>query len=121
MTTEERATSVPPCRRTRMAVERQQARTNRHHCPSPVPAGGLSSPRAPACPSARIGAFRPAAALCGLVPGARLGAASAPARDAGGGGGGGLGAADRKSVVWGKGVSVRVELGGRRTIKKKKD
>src|SRR3546814_14146865 len=26
---------------------------------------------------------------------------------------------DRKSVVYGKGVSVRVELGGRRTIKKK--
>src|SRR3546814_17317430 len=28
-------------------------------------------------------------------------------------------AVDRKSVVEGKGVSVRVELGGRRTIKKK--
>src|SRR3546814_15311784 len=27
---------------------------------------------------------------------------------------------DRKSVVWGKSVSVRVKLGGRRTIKKKK-
>src|SRR3546814_18774703 len=27
---------------------------------------------------------------------------------------------DRKSVVWGKGVSVRVDLGGRRIIKKKK-
>src|SRR3546814_14102807 len=27
---------------------------------------------------------------------------------------------DRKSVVWGKRVSVRVDLGGRRTIKKKK-
>src|SRR3546814_12103749 len=27
---------------------------------------------------------------------------------------------DRKSVVWGKRVSVRVELGGRRHIKKKK-
>src|SRR3546814_19378609 len=27
--------------------------------------------------------------------------------------------ADRKSVVWGKSVSVRVELGGRRIIKKK--
>src|SRR3546814_11825402 len=27
--------------------------------------------------------------------------------------------ADRKSVVWGKGVSVRVDLGGRRSIKKK--
>src|SRR3546814_14273184 len=26
---------------------------------------------------------------------------------------------DRKSVVWGKGVSVRVDLGGRRIIKKK--
>src|SRR3546814_16675138 len=26
---------------------------------------------------------------------------------------------DRKSVVWGKSVSVRVDLGGRRTIKKK--
>src|SRR3546814_21030250 len=26
---------------------------------------------------------------------------------------------DRKSVVWGKGVSVREDLGGRRTIKKK--
>src|SRR3546814_19120374 len=29
-------------------------------------------------------------------------------------------ARDRKSVVWGKGVSVRVGLGGRRLIKKKK-
>src|SRR3546814_13479474 len=28
---------------------------------------------------------------------------------------------DRKSVVWGKGVSVRVDLGGRRLIKKKKE
>src|SRR3546814_20817088 len=28
--------------------------------------------------------------------------------------------ADRKSVVWGKSVSVRVDLGGRRLIKKKK-
>src|SRR3546814_16534494 len=28
--------------------------------------------------------------------------------------------ADRKSVVWGKSVSVRVDLGGRRIIKKKK-
>src|SRR3546814_17833768 len=28
------------------------------------------------------------------------------------------GAVDRKSVVWGKSVSVRVDLGGRRTIKK---
>src|SRR3546814_16417322 len=28
---------------------------------------------------------------------------------------------DRKSVVWGKSVSVRVDLGGRRTIKKQKD
>src|SRR3546814_17280668 len=28
--------------------------------------------------------------------------------------------ADRKSVVWGKSVSVRVALGGRRMIKKKK-
>src|SRR3546814_19961389 len=28
--------------------------------------------------------------------------------------------ADRKSVVWGKSVSVRVDLGGRRFIKKKK-
>src|SRR3546814_20596679 len=27
---------------------------------------------------------------------------------------------DRKSVVWGKSVSVRVDLGGRRVIKKKK-
>src|SRR3546814_16872196 len=27
---------------------------------------------------------------------------------------------DRKRVVWGKRVSVRVDLGGRRTIKKKK-
>src|SRR3546814_12969372 len=27
---------------------------------------------------------------------------------------------DRKAVVWGRGVSVRVELGGRRIIKKKK-
>src|SRR3546814_16587407 len=27
---------------------------------------------------------------------------------------------DRKSVVWGKSVSVRVDLGGRRIIKKKK-
>src|SRR3546814_12387780 len=27
---------------------------------------------------------------------------------------------DRKSVVWGKSVSVRVDLGGRRSIKKKK-
>src|SRR3546814_12223636 len=32
-------------------------------------------------------------------------------------GGGGL---DRKSVVWGKRVSVRVDLGGRRIIKKKR-
>src|SRR3546814_15327928 len=30
------------------------------------------------------------------------------------------GARDRKSVVWGKSVSVRVDLGGRRIIKKKK-
>src|SRR3546814_11574318 len=30
------------------------------------------------------------------------------------------GAEDRKSVVWGKSVSVRVGLGGRRIIKKKK-
>src|SRR3546814_18011890 len=29
-------------------------------------------------------------------------------------------AADRKSVGWGKSVSVRVDLGGRRIIKKKK-
>src|SRR3546814_18341787 len=29
--------------------------------------------------------------------------------------------ADRKSVVWGKSVSVRVDLGGRRIIKKKKE
>src|SRR3546814_10980571 len=29
-------------------------------------------------------------------------------------------ASDRKSVVWGKSVSVRVDLGGRRIIKKKK-
>src|SRR3546814_11964455 len=29
-------------------------------------------------------------------------------------------AVDRKSVVWGKSVSVRVDLGGRRIIKKKK-
>src|SRR3546814_12683625 len=29
-------------------------------------------------------------------------------------------AEDRKSVVWGKSVSVRVDLGGRRNIKKKK-
>src|SRR3546814_15190222 len=28
---------------------------------------------------------------------------------------------DRKSVVWGKSVSVRVELGGRRIIKQKKN
>src|SRR3546814_19404569 len=27
---------------------------------------------------------------------------------------------DRKSVVWGKSVSVRIDLGGRRIIKKKK-
>src|SRR3546814_11935594 len=33
---------------------------------------------------------------------------------------GGLSAGDRKSVVWGKSVSVRVDLGGRRLIKKKK-
>src|SRR3546814_16370851 len=32
----------------------------------------------------------------------------------------GLFAADRKSVVWGKSVSVGVDLGGRRVIKKKK-
>src|SRR3546814_12638658 len=30
------------------------------------------------------------------------------------------GVVDRKSVVWGKSVSVRVDLGGRRIIKKKK-
>src|SRR3546814_5543975 len=30
------------------------------------------------------------------------------------------GGRDRKSVVWGKSVSVRVDLGGRRIIKKKK-
>src|SRR3546814_20032185 len=29
-------------------------------------------------------------------------------------------AADRQSVVWGKGVYVRVSLGGRRSLKKKK-
>src|SRR3546814_11827269 len=34
---------------------------------------------------------------------------------------GGLQIADRKSVVEGKSVSVRVDLGGRRIIKKKKD
>src|SRR3546814_10994728 len=28
---------------------------------------------------------------------------------------------DRKSVVWGKSVSVRVDLGGRRSIKKKQE
>src|SRR3546814_17893675 len=32
----------------------------------------------------------------------------------------GLIAIDRKSVVWGKGVSVRVDIGGRGTLKKKK-
>src|SRR3546814_14571038 len=31
-----------------------------------------------------------------------------------------FGRKDRKSVVWGKGVSVRVDLGGGRFIKKKK-
>src|SRR3546814_15395176 len=31
-----------------------------------------------------------------------------------------LGRTDRQSVVWGKSVSVRVDLGGRRIIKKKK-
>src|SRR3546814_11034060 len=31
------------------------------------------------------------------------------------------GRVDRKSVVWGKSVSVRVDLGGRRIIKKKKN
>src|SRR3546814_18003794 len=31
-----------------------------------------------------------------------------------------LSSGDRKSVVWGKSVSVRVDLGGRRLIKKKK-
>src|SRR3546814_17424015 len=36
------------------------------------------------------------------------------------GGGCGPGGGDRKSVVWGKSVSVRVDLGGRRIIKKKK-
>src|SRR3546814_19530816 len=30
------------------------------------------------------------------------------------------GKADRKSVVWGKSVAVSVDLGGRRTLKKKK-
>src|SRR3546814_17785273 len=30
-----------------------------------------------------------------------------------------IGALDRKSVVWGKGVSVRLALGGRRSIKQK--
>src|SRR3546814_15614864 len=33
---------------------------------------------------------------------------------------GAAGEEDRKSVVWGKSVSVRVDLGGRRIIKKKK-
>src|SRR3546814_12150061 len=32
---------------------------------------------------------------------------------------GGLQALDRTSVVWGKSVSVRVDLGGRRVVKKK--
>src|SRR3546814_20243750 len=32
---------------------------------------------------------------------------------------GGMEDADRKSVVWGKSVSVRVDLGGRRSMKKK--
>src|SRR3546814_14239372 len=32
-----------------------------------------------------------------------------------------LGWGDRKSVVWGRRVSVRVDLGGRRIIKKKKN
>src|SRR3546814_19317340 len=32
-----------------------------------------------------------------------------------------LAALDRQSVVWGKSVSVRVDLGGRRIIKKKKE
>src|SRR3546814_18468497 len=32
----------------------------------------------------------------------------------------GAGHLDRKSVVWGKSVSVRVDIGGRRLIKKKK-
>src|SRR3546814_17825524 len=43
-------------------------------------------------------------------------------RRAGGNGEGGhqAGAGDRKSVVEGKSVSVRVDLGGRRIIKKKK-
>src|SRR3546814_14339108 len=36
------------------------------------------------------------------------------------GGGRGRCAGDRKSVVWGKGVSVRVDLGGGRIVKKKK-
>src|SRR3546814_16558502 len=31
-----------------------------------------------------------------------------------------FGLSDRKSVVWGKSVSVRVDLGGRRIIKKKR-
>src|SRR3546814_15547360 len=35
-------------------------------------------------------------------------------------GGLGLSCLDRKSVGWGKGVSVRVDLGGGRSIKKKK-
>src|SRR3546814_18481746 len=37
-----------------------------------------------------------------------------------GGDSGGAAAGDRQSVVWGKGVSGRVDLGGRRTLKKKK-
>src|SRR3546814_12571430 len=62
---------------------------------------------------------RPASAPCPLLrfgpawPGAPLRAPGLPcARRAGLPG-------DRKSVVWGKSVSVRVDLGGRRTIKNK--
>src|SRR3546814_15237929 len=53
------------------------------------------------------------------------GAGLCRAPDPGGRRGGGVGAArgfrrrDRKSVVWGTSVSVRVDLGGRRNIKKK--
>src|SRR3546814_21199895 len=66
--------------------------------------------------------FRPGRAgewVCEAVHAQSLDGELSPADD-GGGCNDWPGRADRKSGVWGKGVSVSVDLGGRRNIKKKK-
>src|SRR3546814_17113394 len=79
--------------------------------------GGRSEPRgagdeAPAAAAAAGGDARGRSAAHGAGPaGARRLRAREPA---------GAARQDRKSVVWGKSVSVRVDLGGRRIIKQKK-